>query len=150
MWKQSPICHLPVIYLFGLVTGSSYCSLESETVGKQHKKYGKFIGKTGGASKVRRGCKEEVQERPLPSERDTQGLGWGLGAGGVRSSHQFYSADLQLIITKLDRRRGRKGGGERRRKGGQKGGGRQKKKEEKGGEKREELMGEGEGGSRET
>lgn len=21
VWKQSPICHLPVIYLFGLVTG---------------------------------------------------------------------------------------------------------------------------------
>lgn len=136
MWKQSPICHLPVIYLFGLVTGSSYCSLESETVGKQHKNYGKFIGKTGGASKVRRGCKEEVQERPLPSERDPQSLGWGLGAGGVRSSHQFYPADLQLIITKLDRRRGRKGGrGEKEgREGKKEGGGRRRRKRR--GEKR--------------
>lgn len=60
MWRQSPICHLSVIYLFGLVTGSSYCSLKSEMVGqhvllKQHKNYGKFRGKTGDRKRLRGG-----------------------------------------------------------------------------------------------
>lgn len=58
MWRQSPICHLPVI-LFGLLTGSFYCSLKSEMVGqhvllKQHKNYGKFRGKTGGRKRLQR------------------------------------------------------------------------------------------------
>lgn len=68
MWKQSPISHLPVIYLFGLVKGLSYCSLKPETVGKQQKNYGKFTGKMGGLPREA----ERGYRRFLPFELDTK------------------------------------------------------------------------------
>lgn len=123
VWKQSPICHLPVIYLFGLVTGPSYCSLKSKTVGKhvllKHKVMGSSEERQERASEVGRDCKG-VQGRSFPSGLNTQNLGWGLGAGGWGSNlvTKCHSADLQFVITKLGRRRrwGRKReGGARRR-----------------------------------